>query len=198
MPKLDATHLPERLNTRLADLKEGKSVSIRDIKALLNDEQIAAMEAAWQQQQELRKIKRARSKQEEIEFGWKDKRQIYIEAYENALDSTQNNLLSEYKKKMKEAEIRAAKIYLEEFFKAKADDKDYWQADAAAKNALSQAGFVSDITSIKMKARVEENLRMEKRLEEIIKSKMTPDELEQYELLQEHEQDVKNKYRKAK
>ena len=45
MPKLDGTHLPERLEQRLADLKEGKEVAIRDVKALLSDEQIAAMDA---------------------------------------------------------------------------------------------------------------------------------------------------------
>jgi len=62
VPKLEATHLPPRISARLADLKAGKAVSIRDIKALLSDEQIAAMEAAWQEQQELRKEKKQRQK----------------------------------------------------------------------------------------------------------------------------------------
>ncbi len=47
MPKLDGTHLPERLAERLADLKADKEVAARDVKALLSDDQIAAMEAAW-------------------------------------------------------------------------------------------------------------------------------------------------------
>jgi hypothetical protein len=33
MPKLNGTHLPERLTSRLADLKSGKEVAARDIKA---------------------------------------------------------------------------------------------------------------------------------------------------------------------
>ena len=84
MPKLDGTHLPQRLADRLADLVAGKEVAKRDIEALLNDEQKAAMDAAWQHQQALRKVKRARTKEEVRELGWKTKREIHIEAYENA------------------------------------------------------------------------------------------------------------------
>jgi hypothetical protein len=51
MPKLNGTHLPSRLAERLADLQAGKEVAARDLKALLNDEQIAAMDAAWAEQQ---------------------------------------------------------------------------------------------------------------------------------------------------
>ena len=55
MPKLDETHMPERLANRLNDLKSGKEVSARDIKALLDDEQVNAMHTAWSEQQALRK-----------------------------------------------------------------------------------------------------------------------------------------------
>jgi hypothetical protein len=65
MPRLDGTHLPGRLRERLADLKSGKEVAARDIKALLSDEQIAATDIAWEVQQDLRKKKRARTKEEE-------------------------------------------------------------------------------------------------------------------------------------
>jgi hypothetical protein len=34
MPKLDGTHLPQRLAERLAELKAGKEVAARDVKAL--------------------------------------------------------------------------------------------------------------------------------------------------------------------
>jgi hypothetical protein len=86
MPKLDGTHLPERLAERLADLKADKEVAARDVKALLNDEQIAKMDAAWKEQQALRKVKRARTKEEERELGWKTKREIYIETYEIGIE----------------------------------------------------------------------------------------------------------------
>lgn len=198
MPKIDATHLPSRINKRLADLKAGKEVSIRDIKALLSDEQVTEMEAAWKEQRELRKKKRARTKEEENELGWKDKRQIYIEAYERASVSSENNLLAEYKMKMKEAEVKAVSVYLDAFVKAKSEDKDYWQADAAGRNALTRAGFVTDAIGQKLKAKLEEDLLMEKQLELIITAKMTKEELEQYELLQKHERNEKNKEGKGK
>lgn len=198
MPKLDATQLPQRIKARLADLKAGKEVSIRDIKALLSKKQIAAMETAWQEQQELRKVKRARTKEEEKEFGWKSKRDIYIEAYERASANSENSLLAEYKKKMKEAEVKAAKLYLDAFFEAKSEDKEHWQADAAGRNALTRAGFVTDAISQKLKAKSKENFLIEQQLEQLIISKMTKEELEQYELLQEHERNLKNKEGKGK
>ena len=79
MPKLDLTHIAERLQERLADLKAGKEVAAREIRALLDDKQLAAMDVAWAEQQELRKERRAK-----IALGWKTKREIHIEAYENA------------------------------------------------------------------------------------------------------------------
>ena len=95
MPKLDGTHLPQRLAERLADLKADKEVAARDIKALLTDKQIAEMEAAWAEQQALRKVKRARTKEEEQELGWKTKREIYIEAYEKAFNEASDGVLEE-------------------------------------------------------------------------------------------------------
>jgi hypothetical protein len=196
MPKLDATHLPDRIYARLADLKMGKEVSIRDIKALLSDEQIAAMEAKWQEQQDLRKKKRARTKEEEKELGWKSKRDIFIETYEKALKNSDINLLTEYKKKLADAEVKNAKIYLDAFFAEKSKGKDHCQADASGNNSLKRAGF-SDSTSLKLKEKLKEDLLNEKQLEEVIKTKMTPSELDQIELLQEHLRNIKIKNRTA-
>jgi hypothetical protein len=94
MPKLDGTHLPSRLESRLSELRAGKEVAARDIRVLLTDEQIAEMDAAWAAQQELRKKRRARTKEEEQALGWKTKRDIYIEAYERALKAAQDSELT--------------------------------------------------------------------------------------------------------
>lgn len=196
MPKIDATQLTNRIHARLADLKTGKEVSIRDIKALLSDEQIAAMEAEWQEQQDLRKKKRARTKEEEKELGWKSKRDIFIETYEKALKNSDINLLTEYKKKLANAEIKNAKIYLDAFFAEKSDGKDYCQADASGNNSLKRAGF-SDSTSLKLKEKLKADQLIEKQLEVVIKSKMTSSELDQIELLQEHQRNIKIKNRTA-
>jgi hypothetical protein len=54
MPKLDGTHLPNRLAARLADLKAGKEVAARDIRALLNEKQIIELENALKKNKDLK------------------------------------------------------------------------------------------------------------------------------------------------
>jgi len=55
MPKLNITHLPERLQKRLEQLERGEALEARDINALLNDEQKHRLKKAWSEQQELLK-----------------------------------------------------------------------------------------------------------------------------------------------
>ena len=64
MPKLNKIQVADSLREKLDDLRNGKEVAARDLRALLTDEQIVAMDAAWSEQQALRKLKRARSKEE--------------------------------------------------------------------------------------------------------------------------------------
>jgi hypothetical protein len=139
MPKLDGTHLPGRLAERLADLKADKEVAARDIKALLNDEQIAAMEAAWAEQQALRKVKRARTKEEEKELGWKTKREIHIEAYERAVKEANDGVLKEFERLQMEATKRQMRIYIDTMAEALKAGKDEDVAKNLANNALTQA-----------------------------------------------------------
>ena len=186
MPKLDGTHLPERLEQRLADLKAGEEVAVRDVKALLSDEQIAAMDEAWAKQQALRKIRRARTKEEEQAFGWKTKREIYIEAYERALNEANDFLLEAYQERLDKAEVRAAKIYLDAYFAAKNEGKEAYQADLAAKNELKRA-HLEKVDAARMNARDQEVWAMEDAIRAEIRKNMTPDELEQLELAEEHE-----------
>ncbi len=141
MPKLNGLHIPERLAERLADLKAGKEVAARDIKALLTDEQVAAMEAAWEQQQALRKVKRARTKEEEKELGWKTKREIYIEAYERAVKEANDGVLKEFERLQMEATKRQMRIYMDTMGEALKAGKDKDVAENLANNALTQAGL---------------------------------------------------------
>ena len=166
MPKLDGTHLPGRLAERLADLKAGKEVAARDIKALLSDEQIAAMEAAWAEQQELRKGKRARTKEEEKELGWKTKREIHIEAYERAVEEANDGVLKEFERLQKEATKRQMRIYMDTMAEALKEGKDKGVAKNLANNALTQAGLqrmdalASKIEEIKEQRRMDAQLRL--------------------------------------
>jgi hypothetical protein len=189
MPKLDGTHLPQRLAERLADLRADKEVAARDVKALLSDEQIATMDTAWKQQQALRKVKRARTKEEEKELGWKTKREIYIEAYEQALSEANEDIGDAIEQRLEKSEIRAARIYLDAFFEACDDGKEMYQAHLAANNELKKAHLAKvDIAQKdRMTRRRDELDAMEAEILANIRKNMTPEELEQLEILEEYE-----------
>ena len=191
MPKLDGTHLPQRLTDRLADLVAGKEVAKRDIEALLNDEQKAAMDAAWQHQQALRKVKRARTKEEERELGWKTKREIHIEAYENAVKEAEEDVGDAFEDRLRKAEVRAAKIYLDTFFAARDEGKETHQAHLAANNELKRA-HLERVENERTNARDKEVWAMEDAIRAEIRKKMTPEQLEQLEILEEHERATAN------
>ena len=191
MPKLDGTHLPQRLADRLADLVAGKEVAKRDIEALLNDEQKTAMDAAWQHQQALRKVKRARTKEEERELGWKTKREIHIEAYENAVKEAEEDVGDAFEDRLRKAEVRAAKIYLDTFFAARDEGKETHQAHLAANNELKRA-HLERVENERTNARDKEVWAMEDAMRAEIRKKMTPEQLEQLEIVEEHERATAN------
>lgn len=192
MPKLDGTHLPDRLATRLADLKKDKEVAARDVKALLSDAQVAAMDAAWEEQQALRKVKRARTKEEEKELGWKTKREIYIEAYEKALLEANEDVGDAFEERLENAELRAARIYLDTYFAARDEGKESYQAHLAANNELKRAHLarVDDAQDDAMTRRLNQIEAMEDAIRAEIRKNMTPEELEQLEMLEEHEKSL--------
>jgi hypothetical protein len=194
MPKLDGTHLPQRLAERLADLKAGKEVAARDLKALLNDDQVAEMEAAWEEQQLLRKQKRARTKEEEAALGWKTKRDIHIEAYERAVAAANDVLLEEFERLQEQAEIRGAKIYFDTLNKALKDGKDKSVAENLANNAMTRAGLRRmDGQAIGLQGLTKRDREIRAMEDVILKravSEMDDYEREQLELLREHEKAV--------
>jgi hypothetical protein len=198
MPKLDGTHLPQRLSERLADLKTGKEVAARDLKALLNDEQIAEMEAAWEEQKALRKRKRARSKEEEIELGWKTKREIQIEAYERAIAEADAAMLATLEGLKRKAEVRQSRIYLDSYFKAIKDEKSPDVARNLANNDLTRAGLKRvDGQAVGYQSKRDRDVwKMEQQILGRIRCEMTPEELEQLELAEEHEKSMHEKGKK--
>ena len=197
MPKLDGTHLPERLAERLADLKADKEVAARDVKALLNDEQIAKMDAAWKEQQALRKVKRARTKEEERELGWKTKREIYIEAYEKALSEASDGVLEELERLQLEATKRQMRIYFATLDKALKDGKEKRVAENLANNALTRAGLRrmdgQKVGTEGLTRRDREIREMEEAIMKKAVSEMDDYEREQYELEQAYEKALREK-----
>jgi len=139
MPKLDGTHIAARLKERIAKLKNGEEVAARDLRALLTDEQTAALEVAKKAQQELKKIKRARTKEEEKALGWKSIREIHIEALEAALKEAEDDELDAWEKRLRNAEIRQARIYFDTLDKEMSAGKDLYKAKNKANNNLTRA-----------------------------------------------------------
>ena len=192
MPKIDGTQLVERLRNRLEDLRQGKEVAARDLRALLTDEQIATMDAAWAEQQELKKRKRAKTKQEEKKLSWKTKRETYIEAYEEALKVARDGEVEAYEKRLRDAELRQARIYFDTLGKELDADKNMQVAKNKANNALTQAKLRrldgKAVTHISKRNREVEE--MEAALRQQAEDALIGTEREQLELLRNHEMAV--------
>jgi soluble cytochrome b562 len=194
MPKLDGTHIADRLKGRLDELLRGDEVAARDMKSLLTAEQTAAMDAAWAEQQTLRKQKRARDKAEEVALGWKSKRDIHIEALTQALHSAQEGELAAWKKKMHDADVRQGRVYLEELSKQMAAGVDAATAKIRANNALTRSGLKrldgAMIGTQGLNKRDREIRDLEDAIQQKNESELDDYEREQLELLREHEKAV--------
>jgi hypothetical protein len=141
MPKLDDTHTISRITKRLEELEQDVEVSAKDFRAVLTQEQHDAHERAWEEQQALRKVKRARTKAEERELGWKSKREVRIETLKAALSEAWNNIEAVWDKKLFDAEVRQGRIYFDALNEAEKEGKDARSARLFANNELTRAGL---------------------------------------------------------
>jgi len=138
MPKLDGTHIFERLSERLEELKQGKEVAPRDLRKLLTDAQRSGMDAAWAEQQALRKKKRARTKEEEVALGWKTKREIHIEAYVKAIAEADDAMLETLEGLQRNAQVRQVRIFMDTYSQARTEGKAEQVAKNLANNELTR------------------------------------------------------------
>lgn len=194
MPKLDGTQIADRLQGRLEEMRRGQEVAARDLRALLTAEQQAAMDAAWAEQQELRKKKRARTKEEEIALGWKSKRDIHIDALIAALREAHENELAAWEKRLLDAEVRQGRVFFDELSEQLDAGVDMQTAKTRANNALTRAGLRRlDGQQIGMQGLTERDREirsMEDAIQQKAETEMDDYEREQLELLREHEKAV--------
>jgi hypothetical protein len=194
MPKLDGTQITDRLQGRLEEMRRGKEVAARDLRALLTAEQQAAIDAAWAEQQELRKKKRARTKEEEVALGWKTKRDIHIDALIAALKEALANELAAWEKRLHDAEVRQGRVFFDELKKQTDAGVDMQTAKTRANNALTRAGLRrldgQLIGTQGLSPRDREIRAMEDAILQKAESEMDDYEREQLELLREHEKAV--------
>lgn len=189
MPKLDALQTAERLRRQLDKLLHDEEIAIRDLRALLTAQQNEAMDAAWQEQQLLRKLKRVRTIEEQRTLGWKTKRDIQIEVVKRVLSEYEENELEELKNQLKDKEVRQSKIFLSEFFGARKEGREFWSAWSLANNELVRAGLprIDGQVTQHLSKRDKEVREMEAQILERIRSEMTEEEREQDDLLRECE-----------
>jgi hypothetical protein len=180
MPKLDDTHTISRITKRLEELEQDVEVSAKDFRAVLTQEQHDAYERAWEAQQALRKQKRARTKAEERELGWKSKREVRIETLKAARDEAWNNIEAVWDKKLFDAEVRQGRIYFDSLNQALKEGKDQRSAALFANNELTRAGLRRLDGQIvhSLSPRDREIRRMEDLIIARIRNKMSDEELE--------------------
>lgn len=139
MPKLNNLQLAERLRKRIAELEAGEEIAAKDVRALLTDQQHQQLDAAWKNQQALRKQKRATTEEQQKALGWKTKRELRIDAFKQALDELKGNELQTLKDLQYKNKVRQSKIYLDTYFAERDSGATKYAADARANNALIRA-----------------------------------------------------------
>lgn len=176
----------ERLKRRIHQLELGEEIAAKDIKALLSAEQRQQLAGALAAQVELKKIQRARTDAEKQALGWKSIREVRLDVLRSALNVAHDDLLSDYQRRLREKEVRQAKIYLREYSDARKADKSVFAAQGAANNALPRAALrrVDGQAVRSLNKRDKEVFEMEEELKRRIRSEMTAEEIEQLDMLE--------------
>jgi hypothetical protein len=193
MPKLDADQILDRLEEKLRRVEAGEELPNKDVRALLTPEQLQKLDQAQAHQDQLRKTNRPRTEQEKTELGWKTKRQVRIDVYKEAIKEADKNLLVEMQKQLHQAEIKQARIYLDNYFAARKAGKEKYQAENEANSALTRA-HLRRIDSGDYSMKVPRDIEVkdgEEKLRAYLRTQMTKEELEQLELLEEHKKALK-------
>ncbi len=192
MPKLNQTHLPERLKEAIQQLENGIEVEAKKNKTLLSPAQQKELEDAWTKQQALRKqYKPPKTEQEKKKIGWKDKREVRIEIYKKALAELEEDIFDIHLKQLAKEQAKATKAYLKGYFGA----GELQDRDSAGKIEVQRAGF----TVARYRAFTERDKEvrdLEDALRKRFEAEMTDEEREQQELLKEHEASVKKTKKK--
>jgi len=183
MPKLNPTHLPERLKEVIKELEAGIEVEAKKNKTLLNAQQQKELDDAWTKQQALRKQhKPPKTEAEKKKMGWKDKREVRVDIYKKALAELEEDIFDINLRQLEREQAKATKAYLKGYFGA-TDGQD---KDSAGKIAVQRAGFMVSSTR-GMSKRDLEVRRIEDELLKRFEAEMTEEEREQRELLKETE-----------
>lgn len=200
MPKLNRTHILSRLTNRLEQLEAGEVVPAKEILSLLTPKQQQELKNAWEEQQKLRKGKRARTVTHEKEMGWKSKREVRIEIFKKAIQAAWNDIENDFDQLRCDSERRQMRIYFDTLTTELKSGKDKQSAANYANLALTRAGLrridgaMIGVRGLTLRDR--EIRAMEDAILQNAEREMDCFKREQIELLREHEKAVLEKRKK--
>jgi hypothetical protein len=182
MPKINNTHIAERIQEHIEKMERGEEIDIKKDKTLLDEVQQQALKDALAHQQQLKKThKRPKTQAEKDAIGWKDIREVRIEFYKTVLDDLKGSALDDIRELQRKRELKAAKIYLDAYFKA----EDGTSRESTGNIALTRAGF--NKANLRTNKRDKEVWDIEEVLKKQIEAEMTKEKREQLELVREQE-----------
>lgn len=185
MPKLNVIHLVGRIQERIEQLERGDALEARDINALLTKEQQQALKDAWTKQQALRKVHKPPKTNEEVQtIGWKTIREVRLEIYKQALQEAQDGVGDGVGELLRQSEIKAARVFMGAFSKAKEENKNAW---SAGNIALRRNGFNRIDGQSHSNARDKEVNDLEDSLRQKLEAELNVEDKEQLELSKEYE-----------
>jgi len=125
----------------------------------------------------------------EERFGWKTKREIRLDLLRAILDKLNDTLLDELEKEQFKRKVKAARVFMDAFCKARDEGKN---AYSEANIALQRAGFprTDSLVSRSMPKRDREVREMEEALLKRFEAEMTKDEREQLAMSREFDKEA--------
>jgi hypothetical protein len=193
MPKLNNTHLPERIQEHIAKMERGEEVEAKKDKTLLNEQQQKELKEALTKQQQLKKThKRPKTQEEKDGIGWKEIRDVRLGIYKQALEELSANVVDDIKELQRQREAKAARVFMDAWSKAGKEGKVGNSALSAGNIALTRAGFGAPQSSMLTK-RDREIRALEEGLLKQFENELSIEQKEQLDLVREYEKVVKKR-----
>ena len=193
MPKLNNTHLPERIQEHIEKMLRSEEVEAKKDKTLLNEQQQKELKEALAQQQQLKKThKRPKTQEEKDAIGWKEIREVRLEIYRQALEQLSANVVDDIRELQRQREAKAARVFMEAWSKAGKEGRVGSSAISAGNIALTRAGFTPQ-GHFGLTKRDREIKAFEEEFLKQCENELSEEEKEQLDLLREHEKAVKKR-----
>ena len=152
---------------------------------MLTKEQQRLLKEAWAEQQVLRKTYKTKADAEHNGLTWKTIRDVRLDIYKQVLAELLDNIVAEMDKLVLQSEVKAARIFLDAWFKAVDEGKD---GLTYANIALRRAGFTPQHEHRRLGTQRDREVReMEAQILAKIELEMTADEREQVSLSKAHD-----------